>query len=47
MADKSKTKAIPGEERFVSSGKSVTLIKSGKGAANAEKTKPAAKKGKK
>jgi len=47
MADKGKAKSTPGEERFVSSGKSVTLLKPGKGAANTDKPKSAAKKGKK
>lgn len=48
MADKkNKAKNIPGEERFISSGKSVTLIKPGRGAPGSEKAKAAPRKGKK
>ena len=39
---KTPNKQLPGEERFISSGKSVTLIKPGKGA----KTASGGKKGK-
>jgi hypothetical protein len=48
MAEKKTDRGIPGEERFIATGKSVILIKPGKGVARAQaKPQAKAKKGKK